>query len=154
MVVYTHCQHTFQFKQLAKVHVASDDPFKQNVRRIIQWNRIIHHRSLNSYWGSSLSFLDFAQSLLWACVVTEPLHKWTLIFSLFTTEVWPCYVLRNHQTEASQSVFAKLKSTDAKILGNKGKWLRGVYSAISTTDAGKNWWELSRWRRQCQTAEY
>ncbi len=28
VVVYTHCQHTFQFKQLVKVHVASDDPFK------------------------------------------------------------------------------------------------------------------------------
>ncbi len=27
MVVYTHCQPTFQFKQLVKVHVASDDPF-------------------------------------------------------------------------------------------------------------------------------
>ncbi len=28
-IVYTHCQHTFQFKQLVKVHVALDDPFKQ-----------------------------------------------------------------------------------------------------------------------------
>ncbi len=27
VVVYTHCQHTFQFKQLVKVHVASDEPF-------------------------------------------------------------------------------------------------------------------------------
>ncbi len=26
VVVYTHCQHTFQFKQLVKVHVASDEP--------------------------------------------------------------------------------------------------------------------------------
>ncbi len=29
VVVYTHCQHTFQFKQLVKVHVALYDPFKQ-----------------------------------------------------------------------------------------------------------------------------
>ncbi len=28
VVVYTHCQHTFQFKQLVKVHVALYDPFK------------------------------------------------------------------------------------------------------------------------------
>ncbi len=27
VVVYTHCEHTFQFKQLAKVHAAFDDPF-------------------------------------------------------------------------------------------------------------------------------
>ncbi len=27
VVVYTHWQHTFQFKQLVKVHVASNDPF-------------------------------------------------------------------------------------------------------------------------------
>ncbi len=27
-VVYTHCQHTFQFKQLVKVHVALNEPFK------------------------------------------------------------------------------------------------------------------------------
>ncbi len=27
VVVYTHCQHTFQFKQRVKVHVASYDPF-------------------------------------------------------------------------------------------------------------------------------
>ncbi len=26
--MYTHCQHTFQFKQLVKVHVALYDPFK------------------------------------------------------------------------------------------------------------------------------
>ncbi len=26
--MYTHCQHTFQFKQTVKVHVASEDPFK------------------------------------------------------------------------------------------------------------------------------
>ncbi len=26
--MYTHCQHTFQFKQLIKVHVALYDPFK------------------------------------------------------------------------------------------------------------------------------
>ncbi len=29
LMVYTHCQHTFQFKQLVKVHVALDDPLKQ-----------------------------------------------------------------------------------------------------------------------------
>ncbi len=28
VVVYTHCQHTFQFKQLVKVHAALYDPFK------------------------------------------------------------------------------------------------------------------------------
>ncbi len=28
VVVYTHCQHTFQLKQLVKVHVALYDPFK------------------------------------------------------------------------------------------------------------------------------
>ncbi len=28
VVVYTHCQHTFQFKQHVKVNFASDDPFK------------------------------------------------------------------------------------------------------------------------------
>ncbi len=28
VVVYTHCQHTFQFKLIVKVHVASYDPFK------------------------------------------------------------------------------------------------------------------------------
>ncbi len=28
VVVYTHCQDTFQFKQHVKVNFASDDPFK------------------------------------------------------------------------------------------------------------------------------
>ncbi len=28
--MYTQCQHTFQFKQLVKLHVASDDPFKEH----------------------------------------------------------------------------------------------------------------------------
>ncbi len=28
VVVYTHCQHTFQFKQHVKVHVAVYDPYK------------------------------------------------------------------------------------------------------------------------------
>ncbi len=28
VVVYTHCQHTFMFKQHVKVHFTSDDPFK------------------------------------------------------------------------------------------------------------------------------
>ncbi len=28
VVVYTHCQHTFQFKHHVKVNFASDDPFK------------------------------------------------------------------------------------------------------------------------------
>ncbi len=28
VVVYIHCQHTFKFKQLVKVHVALYDPFK------------------------------------------------------------------------------------------------------------------------------
>ncbi len=32
VVVYTHSQHTFQFKQLVKVHVASDDPFNLAVQ--------------------------------------------------------------------------------------------------------------------------
>ncbi len=32
VVVYTHCQHTFQSKQLVKVHVASGDPFKESVK--------------------------------------------------------------------------------------------------------------------------
>ncbi len=27
VVVYTHCQHTFQFKQLVKAHVALDEPY-------------------------------------------------------------------------------------------------------------------------------
>ncbi len=30
VLVYTHFQHTFQFILLVKVHVASDDPFKQS----------------------------------------------------------------------------------------------------------------------------
>lgn len=71
-------------------------------------------------------------------MITEPLKKRKLIFSVFTTKVMHCCVIRNHQTKAIQSMFVKLKSTDAKILGNKVKHLRGVYSAISTTDAGKN----------------
>ncbi len=37
VVVYTHCQHTFQFKQLVKVHVASDDPFKFGVTFFFIW---------------------------------------------------------------------------------------------------------------------
>ncbi len=28
--VYTHCQHTFQFKQIVNVHVAFIDPFKKD----------------------------------------------------------------------------------------------------------------------------
>ncbi len=34
VVVYTHCQHTFQFKQLVKVHVALHDPFNINLQTI------------------------------------------------------------------------------------------------------------------------
>ncbi len=34
LVVYTHCQHTFQFKHV-KVNLASDDPFKTSNKLLI-----------------------------------------------------------------------------------------------------------------------
>ncbi len=35
VVVYRHCQHTFQFKLLVNLHVASDDPFKTHTKKKI-----------------------------------------------------------------------------------------------------------------------
>lgn len=65
---------------------------------------------LFGFWPQFSGFSSILH-LLWACNGDK---IWTLIFSVFTAEVWPCYVLGNHHTEASQSVFVKLKITDAK----------------------------------------
>ncbi len=52
VVVYTHCQHTFQFKQHVKVHVTSDDPFNNGC--LLQ----THSFSLHKTWIDGLESCD------------------------------------------------------------------------------------------------
>jgi len=44
MVVYRHCQHTFQYNQLVKVHVPIYDPFnKKNNKKKVYCNPVYWH---------------------------------------------------------------------------------------------------------------
>ncbi len=107
VVVYTHCQHTFMFKQHAKVSFASDDPFNtpdsddQLVRRELHawtvfrltWSLQSVQCSLLPEQGKSIevyftlehSFTDLHYAA--ACSVFT--HRWNL---LEKCELWQIYI--------------------------------------------------------------
>ncbi len=59
VVVYTHCQHTFMFKQLVKVHVALYDPFNIGKKQ----------QQITPKWTKYSCTLPFININLWICIM-------------------------------------------------------------------------------------
>ncbi len=66
VVVYTHCQHTFQFKQLVKVHVASNDPFNAIRKHVETLRPNVRDRNKR------------AETRTWPCAVLHCFGVWGL----------------------------------------------------------------------------
>jgi len=59
MVVYRHCQHTFQYNQLEKVHVPLYDPFKAKHIKKMESTFKNTHGHLNNIKSLVLTQGDF-----------------------------------------------------------------------------------------------
>ncbi len=91
VVVCTHCQYTFHFKQLVKVHVASDDPFKAvSCIWLHFWHCHFHTNSVWNYiWNNCLFYVSEM------CLLCSPcLHvfgqKYSKNSNIATTKIFLC----------------------------------------------------------------
>ncbi len=90
-VVYTYCQHTFQFKQLVKVHVALYDPFKESIEQSPKflWKNVF---SCNSNGIITKNCAFYSNTLLpvdWTSVPWE----WTPVPIFLLGLLWPMRIL-------------------------------------------------------------
>ncbi len=81
VVVYTHCQHTFQLKQLVKVHVALYDPFKKPFNQLF-WSmskigkmkcpkqHTVHRNATPINWMCGALLPDWKWSFFWGNACT------------------------------------------------------------------------------------
>ncbi len=96
--VYTHCQHTFMFKQHVKVNLASDDPFNTH-----NTPPLFNLLSLTTLWSLNALLLNptcptanIPDSQLQSIRLTflrQPLHGNTILITVLPSSSFLCSIL-------------------------------------------------------------